>query len=195
MCPRRVMSGVSALRRALGGDTRQRLHAACTARADVADALLRLPPSPAPFSAACSLLASAVSRSAHCARVCLVAARGSSMAGVSAPRAASPTSSQHGQLLSQVSDPEAIASSTSETHKEGRLSSGAVGSMGLCGARARGLMGHGLGGVINRTSDTRANERSKRSCLGEQLMSELGMRSRLSSHRSPAAAASTSALQ
>ena len=165
MCPRRVMSGVSALRRALGGDTRQRLHAACTARADVADALLRLPPSSAPFSAACSLLASAVSRSAHCARVCLVAARENH------PWPAYPPPVRHlrphrnmGSCSRRYPIRRRSRASTSETHKEGRLSSGAVGSMGLCGARARGLMGHGLGGVINRTS--RANKRSKRSCLG-----------------------------
>ena len=39
------------------------------------------------------------------------------MAGVSAPRAASP-SSQHGQLLSQVSDPEAIASGVAAIGQE-----------------------------------------------------------------------------
>ena len=152
MCPRRVMSGVSALRRALGGDTRQRLHAACTARADVADALCVSRPRPllsqlpAPFWHSPSLDQLTVRAFAWWQRG-------------DHPWPAYPPPVRHlrphrnmGSCSRRYPIRRRSRASTSETHKEGRLSSGAVGSMGLCGARARGLMGHGLGGVINRTS-------------------------------------------
>ena len=154
MCPRRVMSGVSALRRALGGEyspaSTRCLHRACRCSrcAFASPALVR--------SFLSCLLPSGIRRlsiSSLCARLL------GGSAGIIHGRRFGPPCGISDLIATWAAALAGIRSGGDrELQPQRRIRKAVcrvvpwVVSMGLCGARARGLMGHGLGGVINRTS-------------------------------------------